>query len=122
VLLGSRCQTQLDPYDRPFLLPQPSLPCHRAPLYQPLRVHQEQFFPRIQPWTHQKVRIALARRDIVFSMARDRVIHHSFTLVSLNDNRFCTQLLQSLELLSKHKVVHCDLKPEVMSMFYSDTP
>ncbi|KAF8967403.1 hypothetical protein BGZ46_000176 [Entomortierella lignicola] len=26
--------------------------------------------------------------------------------------RFCTQLLQSLELLSKHKVVHCDLKPE----------
>ncbi|KAG0030073.1 hypothetical protein BGZ81_003115 [Podila clonocystis] len=26
--------------------------------------------------------------------------------------RFCTQLLQSLELLSKHSVVHCDLKPE----------
>ncbi|KAF8923114.1 hypothetical protein BGZ58_003340 [Dissophora ornata] len=26
--------------------------------------------------------------------------------------RFCTQLLQSLELLSKHNVVHCDLKPE----------
>ncbi|KAF9960309.1 hypothetical protein BGZ65_012527, partial [Modicella reniformis] len=26
--------------------------------------------------------------------------------------RFCTQLLQSLELLSKHRVVHCDLKPE----------
>ncbi|KAK3818327.1 MAG: kinase-like domain-containing protein [Linnemannia gamsii] len=26
--------------------------------------------------------------------------------------RFCTQLLQSLDLLSKHNVVHCDLKPE----------
>ncbi|KAG0203355.1 hypothetical protein BGX28_004352 [Mortierella sp. GBA30] len=26
--------------------------------------------------------------------------------------RFCTQLLQSLDLLSKHSVVHCDLKPE----------
>ncbi|KAG0347864.1 hypothetical protein BG004_006737 [Podila humilis] len=26
--------------------------------------------------------------------------------------RFCTQLLQSLELLNKHSVVHCDLKPE----------
>ncbi|KAF9584746.1 hypothetical protein BGW38_005330 [Lunasporangiospora selenospora] len=26
--------------------------------------------------------------------------------------RFCTQLLQSLELLGKHRVVHCDLKPE----------
>ncbi|KAF9947266.1 hypothetical protein BGZ72_010736 [Mortierella alpina] len=26
--------------------------------------------------------------------------------------RFCTQLLQTLDLLSKHNVVHCDLKPE----------
>ncbi|KAI1300717.1 hypothetical protein EDD11_006029 [Mortierella claussenii] len=26
--------------------------------------------------------------------------------------RFCTQLLQSLDLLMKHNVVHCDLKPE----------
>ncbi|KAF9932546.1 hypothetical protein BGZ67_004694 [Mortierella alpina] len=26
--------------------------------------------------------------------------------------RFCTQLLQTLELLSRHNVVHCDLKPE----------
>ncbi|KAF9405928.1 hypothetical protein BGZ94_003314, partial [Podila epigama] len=26
--------------------------------------------------------------------------------------RFCTQLLQSLELLGRHNVVHCDLKPE----------
>ncbi|ORZ20838.1 kinase-like domain-containing protein [Lobosporangium transversale] len=26
--------------------------------------------------------------------------------------RFCTQLLQSLDLLNKHNVVHCDLKPE----------
>ncbi|KAG0284484.1 hypothetical protein BGZ96_011142 [Linnemannia gamsii] len=26
--------------------------------------------------------------------------------------RFCTQLLQSLDLLGKHSVVHCDLKPE----------
>ncbi|KAI7824412.1 kinase-like domain-containing protein [Gamsiella multidivaricata] len=26
--------------------------------------------------------------------------------------RFCTQLLQSLDLLTKHSVVHCDLKPE----------
>ncbi|KAF9541985.1 hypothetical protein EC957_002487 [Mortierella hygrophila] len=26
--------------------------------------------------------------------------------------RFCTQLLQTLDLLSKHSVVHCDLKPE----------
>ncbi|KAF9904436.1 serine/threonine protein kinase, CMGC, dual-specificity, partial [Linnemannia zychae] len=26
--------------------------------------------------------------------------------------RFCTQLLQTLDLLNKHNVVHCDLKPE----------
>ncbi|KAG0334037.1 hypothetical protein BG004_000579 [Podila humilis] len=26
--------------------------------------------------------------------------------------RFCTQLLQTLELLNRHSVVHCDLKPE----------
>ncbi|KAG0198413.1 hypothetical protein BGX28_008175 [Mortierella sp. GBA30] len=26
--------------------------------------------------------------------------------------RFCTQLLQTLDLLSRHNVVHCDLKPE----------
>ncbi|KAG0305780.1 hypothetical protein BGZ99_001981, partial [Dissophora globulifera] len=38
---------------------------------------------------------------------------NSFQGVSLGlIKRFCTQLLQSLELLNRHNVVHCDLKPE----------
>lgn len=34
-----------------------------------------------------------------------------FTTVLIR--RFCVQLLQSLILLRHHRVVHCDLKPEV---------
>jgi dual specificity tyrosine-phosphorylation-regulated kinase 2/3/4 len=32
--------------------------------------------------------------------------------------RFAMQLLNSLVLLQKHKLIHCDLKPEVSKYFY----
>lgn len=47
----------------------------------------------------------------IYTTAKKKNLIYSYSF------RFATQLLNSLVLLQKHKLIHCDLKPEVIDPY-----